>query len=420
MGSTPSQPLHVSRSAIALIAALTLLPWLVVFWLFTRAEKSAPPTVVAKALASTNDAAVALPPGPWGDLAYTRVVIEPPDALIPLPDPRQLGPTVWFFGGMSPTELARWWETVPLRPAERAALSSPSAWEVSSDGIRVRPPADLVLGLSLDARTRIYTQLSRFSENPNQATPFRFRADDAEVWFRDSQLSPSTLALVKPLIYRRGPSLLFSDVDLVLPRIPSQAERARLIKTLARRTTLVVQLRIHPDSNIDALEAYWGRGQRSRDIGPLLRSLQRSDRTVSLDLIHLLPRMARQLLYTYPLPDATGQFPFLDCHWTATNFFTLQPQQKSVELNAIAALIERDYFLVTGKPTLGDIIMFARPDNSIIHSCVYLADDLVFTKNGGQSISPWILMTLSDVKAFYPSEDPIELQVYRQRNNAAP
>ncbi len=422
MSGFSSKPLHVSRAAIALIAVLTLLPWAVLYFLLGRHD-SAPPRparTTEKSAAPTPDGAVALAPGPWGDLVYSRVVIEPPDSLIPSTELRVTPRPVWFFGGMTPAELTRWWESVPLRPEERAVLTSPVAWDVGADGVRVRPSPDLVLGLSLEARTRIYSQLSHFAENPSQATPFRFRADSAEEWLRDGGLSPETLALVKPLVYRRGPSLLFSDIEIVLSRIPSQVERVRLVKTLARRTTLMVQLRIHPDTDVDALESYWGRGQRSRDIGPLLRSLQRRDRVVAIDLIHLLPRAPRQLLYTYPLPDATGQFPFLDCHWTSINFFSLQPEQKSTDHIAVAATIDRDYYLVTGKPTLGDIIMFARPDNSIIHSCIYLADDLVFTKNGGQSVSPWILMTLADVKAFYPSEEPIELQYYRAKANAVP
>jgi hypothetical protein len=423
MTGNSSKPLHVSRAAIALIAALTLLPWAVLYFVLGRTESPAPASAratVKETVAPAADGPISLPPGPWGDLVYTRVVIEPPDSLIPSTELRGAPRPVWFFGAVTPAELARWWETIPLKPEERAALTSPVAWEVGPDGIRVRPSPELVLGLSLEARTRIYAQLSRFGENPHQATPFRFRADNADDWLRDGGLAPETLALVKPLIYRRGPSLLFSDIEVVLERIPSQVERVRLVKTLARRTTLMAQLRIHPDTDIDALEAYWGRGQRSRDIGPLLRSMQRRDRVVSIDLIHLLPRAPRQLLYTYPLPDANGQFPFLDCHWTSINFFTLQPEQKSTDHVAVAATIDRDYYLVTGKPTLGDIIMFARPDNSIIHSCVYLADDLVYTKNGGQSVSPWILMTLADVKAFYPSEEPLELQYYRAKTLGGP
>lgn len=424
MSSDTSKPLPVSRSAIVLIALVTLLPWVALFVRHSRSEdprRQAPAASNgASAAASISSSATALPAGPWGDLVYTRVAIEPPDTLLVVPDVRGEPQIAWFFGETAPNELARWWTSIPLRPVEAAALSDVTRWEITSEGIWIRPSPALVLGLSLEARSLIYAQLSRFPQNGPQHTPFRFRAESSAEWLRDSGLSAETLALVEPLIYRRGPTLLFSDTGLVLRKIPLQAERARLIKALARRTTLMVHLRIHPDTDIDALEAYWGRGQRSRDIGPLLRSVQRRDRTTTVDLIHLLPRTPRQLLHTYPLPDPAGQFAFLDCHWTSLNFFTLQPAQRELDGREVAVAIDRDYYLVTGKPAFGDIIMFARRDNSVIHSCIYLADDLVFTKNGGQAVSPWILMTLSDVLAFYPSEEPIELQHYRSKALASP
>jgi hypothetical protein len=69
-----------------------------------------------------------------------------------------------------------------------------------------------------------------------------------------------------------------------------------------------------------------------------------------------------------------------------------------------------------GKPTFGDIIMFTKPDGSIIHSCVFIADDIVYTKNGASPNAPWILMSLSDVVAFYPSNEPLDIQYYRAKS----
>lgn len=50
----------------------------------------------------------------------------------------------------------------------------------------------------------------------------------------------------------------------------------------------------------------------------------------------------------------------------------------------------------------GDILFFL--DNATgdaFHSCVYLADTLVYTKNGRNILSPWVLMTIDDVKKVY-------------------
>ncbi len=36
-----------------------------------------------------------------------------------------------------------------------------------------------------------------------------------------------------------------------------------------------------------------------------------------------------------------------------------------------------------------------------IHSAVYIADDICFTKNGGTAVHPWMLSTISDLLEQY-------------------
>ncbi len=36
-----------------------------------------------------------------------------------------------------------------------------------------------------------------------------------------------------------------------------------------------------------------------------------------------------------------------------------------------------------------------------IHSAVYIADDICFTKNGGTAVRPWMLSTISDLLEQY-------------------
>lgn len=419
MNSNAPKALHVSRSAIALVALLALLPWIAVFVLLRRdkperalAATIAPP--LGRAAATTHAR-----PGPWGDLICTRILIEPPESLLPIPSAIAT-PTVWTIRGMSAEQLRAWFEKIALPAELRTALANPANWQIGNDAILLHPTDAIVAALPPEARARIYTLLSEFPENSAQNAPFRFRADLAEEWFRDSDLEPRTIELVKKYLYHRGTSLLFSDTNLVLPQIATQAERVRLIKTLSRKSTLMVQLQLPPDSDVEALAAYWGRGQRSRDIAPLLRSLQRKDGVASIDLIHLLPRLPRQLLYTYPLPNEKGSDTFMDCHWTSLNFFNLHPEPSYEDIATLQRSFAADYFLLTTKPTFGDVLLFARPDNSVIHSCVYIADDIVYTKNGAQPNAPWILMSLSDVIAYYPSDQPLEIQPYRAKRLAQP
>ena len=54
-----------------------------------------------------------------------------------------------------------------------------------------------------------------------------------------------------------------------------------------------------------------------------------------------------------------------------------------------------------GQPQYGDVLMLSLPDGSIVHSAVYLADDIVFTKNGDTSVHPWMLSRIPDMLAQY-------------------
>lgn len=422
--STPSSSrqhpvtLHLSRTVVWGLGILLVLPWIVLY----VGQQSAEPPAPQPAAASVDPAEPGSPsatlyaqPGPWGELQYNRIMIEPPEATIAVTQPSSR-PPVWTFVGYTPEKLAALWNTAGLDEAQKATLNDPKHQTAYAGGIQVSPPVAFVFALNTSARTTIYNALAEFSENPDHNDPFRFRADAAEEWFRHSGLKEETIKLVRGLLYRRGSSLLFSDHNIVLPRIPTLQERTLLIKTLARKSTLLVKLRIRANTDIDMLDTYWGRGQRAKDIKPLLQSLVREGNGTTIDIIHLLPRLPRSLLYTYPSPNEPGSRTYLDCHWTVLNFFNSRPDERFQEIEAVGDAFRNDYYPISGKPIFGDIIMFARPDGSIIHSCVFIADDIVYTKNGASPNAPWILMSLSDVVAFYPSNEPLDIQYYRAKS----
>lgn len=421
MDAPPSRPgLIVPRSALWLFALLVLCPWLVVLR-FARPAASSTATQAPRAPATAGDSTFVhqCRPGPWGDLQFNRIVIEPPESQI---QPAQLvpQPTLWYFKGSTAATLAELWRSAGATESQVRTVTDPAQWQPAPDGPLLRPAADFVLSLTEETRSRIYTALALIPENGAHADPFRFRADAADEWFKHSELAPETIDLIKRLVYRRGNSLLFSDQNLVLATLRTLAERTRLIKTLSRKSTLLVKLRISPDTDIETLDAYWGRRQRTKDIQPLLQSLVREGGTATIDLVHLLPRLPRSLLYTYPAAEENGSTTFLDCHWTVLNFYNPVPDDRYQHLDAVTQAFARDYYTVTGSRTYGDILMFARPDGSVVHSCLYLADDIVFTKNGASANSPWILMSLPDVVAFYPDTEPLDIQTYRAKAALVP
>ena len=55
-------------------------------------------------------------------------------------------------------------------------------------------------------------------------------------------------------------------------------------------------------------------------------------------------------------------------------------------------------------------------NGNAIHSAVYLADDIVFTKNGNNYTQPWMLMHLKDLIAEYTTDVATGMAVYRDRS----
>jgi hypothetical protein len=411
--SAPSVELHLSRRRLVLLSCILLGPWVFLAAYLTGWIDRAKVPSFQLAPSGKDPSIIHCKPGPLGDLEYVRILTEPPEQNMS-PNFPMVEYAVWFFRDYSRSQLDELWRQAGLNAAELALINQPANWETEDTITRIKAPKELVFGLNPTAREVIYSALSVFSENSSQHEPFRFRAQTEDEWFRNSGLKPETIAAVKKLLYRRGTSVLFSDQRLFLPTIPSQDERTRLLKTLARKSTMIVKLRISPDSDIDELENYWG-GVSSKDIGALLRSLSRNQSSVTIDIIHLLPRFARARLYNYPLPSDPGSDSYMDCHWSVLNFFKTVPDPRYENIDEVARAFINNYHPVTGRPKYGDIYLFTLPNGDVLHSCVYIADDIVFTKNGATPSAPWILMSLDDVIAFYPSNQPLDIQRYRPK-----
>lgn len=427
MTSAPApRSILVSRRILVALGVLCLAPWvLLLLAVRSLTPPSATAAVPANAPAPSTTPAPASPfepgvieakPGPWGRVVYTRILIEPPEELVGRTQQSSL-PVRWTFTGYTPGRINELWQAAGLPAAVVAELNAPENRTYTGDRTEIRVRHEILRGLTPEARATVYDVLATFPENELQVEPFRFRADLVDEWFRDSGVPEPTVALVKSLLYRRGPAVLFSDLEVVLATIPSLEDRTTLIKTLARKSTLLVRLVLDDQSDLEALADYWGRGLRSKDVRPLLKSLRQRGAVTRIDIAHLLPRFARARLYSYPSAGGgeTG-LEFMDCHWTVMNFFMLEPDPRYRDINVVSETLQNDYRPVTSRGALGDILLFARPDGSIVHSCIYIADDIVFTKNGTSPASPWILMNLADVLAIYPSKEPFDIQRFRLKS----
>jgi hypothetical protein len=64
----------------------------------------------------------------------------------------------------------------------------------------------------------------------------------------------------------------------------------------------------------------------------------------------------------------------------------------------------------------GDLILFLDDNQTIAHSAVYVADDLVFTKNGNSFVQPWKIMRMKDLVNVYALAVPTQILYYRNRH----
>lgn len=355
------------------------------------------------------DRAVRVAEGPWGVIEERRIVISPPLDVVPETF-NGMARTPWFMPAVDSAQVAERFERAGLDAGLKASLLDRLRPAPEIQGFVLEPGSAEVRALRPESRAAIYNWLSYCSDrNLQQVEAFRFAGRDLQDWFADSALKPETLKAVEPFIYRNGRLLFFADWPFVAEQIPDHEERRRLLKVLARSATCQIKLRLNDRSDLFSLVDYWGRGKRSKDILPLLRSIKDLPGENSIDIVHLLTRFGRTYLYTYPdLTDdfGTGRVP-KDCNWTALNYFNHPPDDAlTADKAGIGNIFATRYTPRKSSPEHGDLVVFMNR-GMVYHMAIYIADDIVFTKNGGTYGNCWTFMRMEEMIDFYPQPERV-------------
>ena len=111
----------------------------------------------------------------------------------------------------------------------------------------------------------------------------------------------------------------------------------------------------------------------------------------AVDITYLLPDLPRLLLYHYQKISLNDleKSGLENCFWTALNFFNDDPDDRYLDQKFALSRLQQDYYIVQDELQLGDIV------------AVYLAQDLVFTKNGYFNLAPWTIEPMDRLKAHY-------------------
>jgi len=403
----------VPRRWLVTLGALVVLPWLVVAALYVAARGGADDA--APAVAGATEA---VPHGPWGRLSKTPIVISPPLELVSTDSEPASGPR-WALPGVSAEEFEAFLKSSGVAPADARAVRATARAEPRIAGVVAFPDPGFVARLTPDVRASLYEVLARSPLNEAQAHAYRFGGSTVENWFSGSLIAQTTRALVEPVVYRMNGYLYVADLDLIRSQVADEDELRRLTKTLLRQSTVLVQLTVHDRAEVPGLVDYWGRGGRRTDLRPLLESIAGGGPDRAIDIAHLLPSFAREHLYRYPkLSAADFDKPVIaNCLWTSLNFFAAEPDDRFLDVNLALGALKSEYFVVENGFQLGDIMAFLDEEGDIFHVVVYLADDLVLTKNGTSPMAPWIILPLDEVKNYYSTRSRDMRLIVHRRND---
>jgi len=421
MNSPISSTSNKSTIRLTLVGLIALSVCLVVAsaYLTHLLEHHGQPAVLAPTAASDLTSHASAPPAgeipPWGELVTLDVELEQPEEYVSF-ETTTGRTTTWVFTGNTLAQTRSILTQCGMPPDLVDASLAPARVETSSVATTVKPSDEVVLALKPEVRTKLYVTLAQWPANTHMANPYHLTNANFSVLGVNSEVPPEAVTLLKTLTYTQLGHQFFSDPDVVLHQIPSPEGRLHMLKMLTYQTAVLARLRLRPDSDLDKILGYWGSvpGVHAKDLRPLLESIKNTPDGGTLSLLYFLPAFARERLYTSPLPFQAGDVK-MDCHWSALNFFNATPDPRFQD-NAYASTFIKERCYQIGKPSMcGDLVFLMDSKGQVIHSAVYIADDLVFTKNGVNFAQPWILMRIPTLRGVFTFSEEPQLVYYRRK-----
>jgi hypothetical protein len=359
-----------------------------------------------------------VPAGPWGRISYYHFYLEAPDHLlehVPIPS----GENRWTVPAQQATRLEQMLTEVGLSGPLKMELLNPRRMLVSNGLYSLFPKIETLLTLTRSQRSALYAYLSQFPQNGYLANPVYFPSGSVDEWAEGTDLRPELIDLIKGLIYEEEGVPVFGDVPALLSLATSETEARWIIKKLSRVRSMIARLMVDAETDASQVLRYWstGLGLRRKDIEPLLTASIMTKQVQMLDILHLLPPHPRKLLYTYPDLDMGMEGRFPDCHWSALNFFNYSARSMYLDEGIATSALREQFDKVEPPYQFGDVLIWMTERGTAIHACTYIAGDLVFTKNGRNVLTPWILSPLADVNSIYDNhrEGKVRIQGMRKR-----
>lgn len=366
----------------------------------------------------------AVKPGPWGRLWYYDVLLAPSgNTLERLPPPSPV--PEWTFTGLTPAGITAAIEAVEMPAAvRRDLLALFRGVRPAADGrITVQPALDLVLAVPREFRTRLFPHLVGGLSVTDYAQHIPFpKGFTIDEWFDTGSLPASVRSAILRLVYPAGDHVMLSDFGALYHLLQTRPEQLTAQRAALRIPAVVVLLEKPAPAEVPALADYWRPG-RNKSIARLLESFAaQGEENRYLDIIHLLSPIEREFLNTYFTPAGPSLTP--SCFWAAFNFgaetsddrFLVLPGVWSDHEKLAGEELAAKFESLPAPAQLGDIIAYRRKGQiPVVHVCVFVADGLVYTKNGPTFSQPWSLSRLEDIDELYLTGPGMERVYFRRR-----
>jgi len=355
--------------------------------------------------------------GAWGDLQVWDIRLEQPLEYVGFEKTTDKGP-FWTFGTLTPQGVHDLLIGSGCSEDQATALLRRRVNGTGSVFV-LQPDPETILSLSPETRSKLYLALSQNQANRFQASPYYIPDGDVDALFSGHhEFGYKGISIVKKLLYTRNGFTYFSDPEVVLKALDSDQRRLLFMQVLTGQNAVLARLLIRHDSDIDKPLNYWAlsmQGILLKDLAPLLEAQKREPQGGSISLLYLLPSMARERLFTSPIPPQTEGQKLPDCHWTALNYFKKDPDPRMSDNGYASQFIQENYYEVAKPGIAGDLVLLVNPAGQVLHSAVYLASDLVFTKNGINYAQPWILMHIKDMQGNFSALEPVKVAYFRRK-----
>ena len=350
-------------------------------------------------------------PGPWGDLEVRTVYLEAPDSILAaVAKPNSV--TRWVFEQTTETAVRDTLRRCEVPAAVADRLLTPTRRVVSGNVLSLYPSVDDLTALTPASRSLLYQELAKSAANEYQRDPVYILGGDLEDWLMDAGLSEAQKELFRKLIWKRGEAMVFSDIQALLTLAKNSDEVRSTFRAVTRVRCLLVELELPLKTDRRQFIDYWAAGQTDAPRLTFINAITQRRAPQTVDITHFLPSLLRQRAYTFPEMELglKGRFP--DCHWTSLNFFNLTPKDYYLDTRLAAAQLVENYNTVEPPYKYGDVLCFLENGEGL-HTCVYIADDIVLTKNGDSILAPWALMQIKDVESIYRRSPATRIQGFR-------